>query len=588
MSKSSSEKRYKGIPVSDGIAIGTLLLAQDDFQETVPEFEIPHSAIDEEISRYRGAITSSRQDLHELQKYLVREGSSDAMSIIDAHIQMLDDPLMTTNVEEKIRVMLKNTEAVFHSVIGDYENKFSKISDHFFQQRLVDVKDLSKRIMKNLYSEEKSEKIDIFSEKCIVFSKELSPSDAAAVIENHITAFVTTYGGKTSHAAIIAQSKGIPYVIVDIDFHGLSKHGQVAVIVDGTSGDVIVDPSPETLAKYQKLQAILAKKYIRFVDEENLDVQTKDGCKIEVLANIERLDDLKKLKTHRAAGVGLFRSEFLIENDLYQFQENEQFEKYKQVLEVADGLPVVIRIFDVGGDKGESSFFREGKNPALGCRAIRLLLNNKEIFRRQIRALLRASIYGDLRILIPLVSDVSEIIETRQFVEEVKEELERSGHVPIKNIPLGSMIEVPSAALTADLIAKESDFISLGTNDLIQYTLAVDRQNQNVQSYYKPSHPSVLRLIKRVIVDAGKQKRSLGVCGELASNPYFTPLLLGMGIRQFSCAPKMIPIIKNMIRRESLETAKILAYEVFNMNDAKKIYDHLIMHYEKTEATLFL
>lgn len=584
MIKTSEEIRYKGVPVSEGIAIGKLLLLICDQDEIIPEFAIPISAVDSEITRYRSAITSSRKDLHDLQSFLVQEGSTEAVTIIDAHIQMLDDPLMTTFVEEKIRLMLKNTESVFRSVIGDYESKFNKLSDQFFKQRLLDVKDLSKRIMKNLHPNMEKPASEAIPDQSVVFSKELVPSDAAAVANNQVTAFVTKTGGKTSHAALIAQAKGIPYVVADIDLDEFTEVDDLVVIVDGKSGDVILNPTEDTLTRYQALKDNLTKEYVRFVSEGHLDVETKDGCKIEVLANIEQLDDLQLLHQYNAAGIGLFRSEFLIPKDFFQFQEEDQFQQYKQVLEKADGLPVVLRVFDIGGDKGENNLFTDGQNPALGCRAIRLLLSNREIFQRQLRALLRASIYGDLRILIPLISDVNELIETKELIKELRVELEQAGHQVTQDIPIGSMIEVPSAALTADIIAKESDFLSLGTNDLIQYTLAADRLNQNVHTYYKPTHPSVLRLIKRVIIEAQKQKISLGICGEIASNPYFTLLLLGMGMRQFSCAPKTIPIVKNMIRRVSLEEAKCFTYDVSKLSDAKEIYDLLIRRYDELEV----
>jgi len=587
MTKTSEEIRYKGVPVSEGIAIGRLFLLVCDQDEIIPEFAIPISAVDSEINRYRRAITFSRQDLHDLQSFLVQEGSTEAMTIIDAHIQMLDDPLMTTFVEEKIRLMLKNTESVFRSVIGDYESKFNKLSGQFFKQRLLDVKDLSKRIMKNLHPNMEKPISAVIPDQSVVFSKELVPSDAAAIAKNQVIAFVTKKGGKTSHAGLIAQAQRIPYVIVDIDLDEFTGEDDLVVIVDGKSGDVILNPTEETLTEYQILKENLTKEYVRFVSEGYLDVETKDGCKIEVLANIEQLGDLQLIHQYNAAGIGLFRSEFLIPQDFFQFQEEEQFQQYKQVLEKAEGLPVVLRVFDIGGDKGENTLFTDGQNPALGCRAIRLLLSNREIFQRQLRALLRASIYGDLRILIPFISDVNELIETKELIIELREELEKASHQVAQDIPIGSMIEVPSAALTVDIIAKESDFLSLGTNDLIQYTLAADRLNQNVHTYYKSTHPSVLRLIKRVIIEAQKQKISLGICGEIASNPHFTLLLLGMGMRQFSCAPKSIPIVKNMIRRVSLEEAKCFAYEVSKLSDAKEIHELLITRYEQIDSMIY-
>ncbi len=577
------EIRYKGVPISGGIAIGKLLILLCDQDELIPEFTIPISAVDSEIARYRRAITSSRNDLHDLQNFLTQEGSTEAVTIIDAHIQMLDDPIMTTFVEEKIRLMLKNTESVFQSIVGDYENKFNKLSEQFFKQRLLDVKDLSKRIMRNLHPNMKKSIEKVIPEQSVVFSKELDPSNVAAAVNNQIIAFVTNTGGATSHAAIIAQAKGVPYVIADINLDEFTKKDDLIVIVDGKSGDVIVSPTEETLSKYRVLKHKVSNEYMRFVSEGPRDVETTDGCKIEVLANIEQLEDLPLVHQYNAAGIGLFRSEFLIPQDYFQFQEEDQFQQYKQVLEKADGLPVVLRVFDIGGDKGKNSLFTDGQNPALGCRAIRLLLSNRKIFQRQLRALLRSSTYGDLRILIPLISDVNELIETKELIKNLRVDLDQEGHRVAKKILIGSMIEVPSAALTVDIIAKESDFLSLGTNDLIQYTLAVDRLDQNVHTY-KSTHLSVLRLIKRVIIEAQKQRIPLGICGEVASNPYLTVLLLGMGIRQFSCVPKNIPIVKNMISRVSLEEAKCFAYDVSKFSDSEKIYEQLVERYKQIES----
>ena len=532
------------------------------------------------MGRYRRAVHLSRDDLNDLQRFLAKEGSTEAVSIIDTHIQMLEDPFMTTFMEKKIRERLKNTEVVFRSVMSDYEKEFSKVKDSFFKQRLLDVKDLSERILRNLHPRKLISTADIPKDS-VVFTKELVPSSTAEASKGHVLGFITELGGMTSHAALIARSKGIPYVAnVPIDaLHALQSS---AVIIDGETGHVIINPTLETISKYEVKKDQTDQNQSRIKKEVEAKTETTDGTRVEILANIENLNDLDLLCPYKAEGIGLFRSEFLFfGKELQTFSEEDQFILYQQVMKKANGMPVVFRVFDVGGDKGNINLYDPEPNPALGCRAIRFLLRNREIFAHQLRALLRVSLDGDLRILLPLISDVSELIQAKELIQEVAIELRSEGHEIAEEIPVGSMLEVPSAVVICDLISKECDFVSIGTNDLIQYTLAADRATQDFHSFYKPTHPSIIRMIQYIVKESAKTKTPVSLCGEMASDPLMTPLLIGLGVRKLSCASRYIPLIRKMVSQIQLEEAESLAEEVLKLETSEQIDNLLKEKYQK-------
>lgn len=552
--------------VSEGIAIGTLV-CHDKSEESVPEFPIAQAEVDREISRYRRALSSSRKDLHDLQDFLAKEGAKEAVTIIDTHIQMLDDPVMTTLVEEKIRDSLKNTESVFKAVITDYERQFSRVKDAFFRERLSDVQDLSSRIMHNLGGQAKEVPSD--PSDAIIFAKEFIPSETASVSQTSVSAFLSQIGGNTSHAALIARAKGIPFV-VDIDVEEL-KEG-VTVIVDGLEGEVILSPKPSTLKAYQKLLLKLQKtgEELKKKGERS---ETQDGLPIEVFANVESPSDLEHLPS--CQGVGLVRTEFLFGNTpLPQITEANQIQAYRAILDAGKGIPTTFRVFDVGGDKPVQGNLPED-NPALGYRGIRYLLHEKGLFKTQIRALLKAHDGETCRILFPLITDVEELREAKGYMAATLDEL----GVAV-DVKYGAMIEVPAAALMADLLAKECDFLSIGTNDLIQFTLASDRSNQVVSPLYKSSHPSVLRLLRTIALHAESQATPVGICGEMASNPLYTALLVGLGLRHLSCAPRYIPVIQATLAQFTLEEAKRLAKNALQFSSSDEIHRDLIAQYQ--------
>ncbi len=555
------EIHLKGAPVSEGIAIGFPVFFSGNQEEAVPEFPISTGEVEGEIARYRQALSSSREDLRRLQETLSEEGSVDGVSIIDTHIQMLDDPLMTTHMETKIREMLKNTESVFQSVITDYVDGFSQTPDTFFKQKLLDIKDFSQRVLKNLGPLDDKNKEE-FPLNAIVFARELIPSDIASTQASRVSAFITQTGGGTSHAALIVRSKKIPCVVgVDVNILQQAEAEGKRIIVDGLTGDIIVNPSNDTLKKYEDLKNRLTAQYKQLENDRFLPCVMRDGYPIHLYGNINQPADVDLIRHHGGEGVGLFRSEYIFLQDKALFKDEErQFLIYSELIEKAGSLPVVIRVVDVGGDKVPEFFDSvvSEPNPVLGCRGIRFLLRHKDLFRLQLRALLRAAIKGDMRILLPLISDVQELRDAKVFIEKIKLELTSEGIAYSASIPLGCMLEVPSAIFTCDVISAECDFLAIGTNDLAQYTLGIDRTNPLLSDFYHPSHLSVLRMIKLAVVSAKQRNVPISICGEIASNPLIVLMLIGLGLQHFSCSARFMPLLKRTIRQYTL----LDAYEI--------------------------
>jgi len=565
------EIRIQGVPVSEGIAIGApfFLKAIDD---DVPDFEITGSEVDAEVARYRKALFSSKEDLTKLRQDLFMEGSDEAVSTIETHIQMLEDPMITTDMEGKIRQMLRNTESVFHSVIRDYSDRFSERTDSFFQERLVDVQDLSKRILGHLRTKQSAQFYDIPAGS-IVLTEEVAPSHTASAHAAQISAFVTHSGGGNSHAALIARSKGIPY-IADVDVSEIEKLDIETVIVDAYEGVVIASPSEKTIGEYREKQRQLATRYQVFLEEDHLKAETVDGIQVKLYVNVGHLHDLD-IFPYRHDGVGLFRTEYLFmqTTDFYPSEKYQQ-EAYTSLIEKMEGRPVTVRAFDLGGDKHPSLYLNRQKeaNPVLGNRGIRYLLRNRDLFKMQLRALFKASIGADVRLLLPLISDINELLIAKEIIEEVKHSLAEA-----PNLLVGCMVEVPSAVMICDALAKNCDFLSIGTNDLVQYTLGVDRSNPHMGELYYPTHPSVLRMIKMVVTEGKRQGIPVSVCGEIASSTLIAPLLLGLGVTDFSITPRYLPHIKQALRKWTVVEAYQLAQQALALTNPKEISELLII-----------
>jgi len=579
MSVQTQELRLQGEPICRGVAIGApLFFTLKD--ELIPEVSIQKQDIDREVQRYIRALTRSRNDVKKLKKKLLNEKIDEGAEILEAHLEMLHDPLLTNQVEKAIRRKCKNAESVFQTMIDQYLKKFKTIADPFFRDRMKDIQDIKRRIISHLRNSAQVSLAEIPSGS-VVFSGDLTASDTAEANTEAVSAFVTERGGATSHAAIVAKAKGIPYVTnVNLEQLDLSKVKQV--IVDGRTGEVIVNPSLETEKRYQTMQKQLVSHMEKLKTQASFPVETYDGYKILLSANVDMEHELEMLHRHGGCGVGLFRSEHIfLKNECFPTEE-EQYKIYRSLVSKMKGLPIVIRTFDIGGDKflNHQQTPLEG-NPFLGCRAIRLLLREQDHFKAQLRAILRVSLEGDVSIMFPMISSLSELIESKRILKKAYDELKEEG-VPLKKeIRVGCMVEVPSAAVVADLLAKECDFLSIGTNDLVQYSLAVDRTNHAVNGLYSSTDPSVIRLIKLVVTEANRHSIPVTVCGEIAADPRFTTLLLGLGVHELSVASRYIPTIRHAVRSTSIIEASHLAEEVLKLMHASEIEELITTAYRE-------
>lgn len=574
MRKTKQEKVLYGTTLSDGIAIGKGHHLQDPCLEPIPEFSIPVSEAELEVQRYRDAISSSRNELENLQMLVAAEGSADeAHSILDVHIQMLADPFMTTQIEDAIRTRLQNTETVFRAAISQYETQFSKEKDTYFNQRLIDVRDVSQRILWHLRPKHKRE-LETISANSILFCKEIVPSDAVEALRRKAAGFVTHSGGATSHTALIAKSRGLPYV-AGIDLKEFEDIDVTKVIIDGIEGKVILNPTKETLDHYKTLKKERSDAFARLKSECTLESKTKDGTLIDVMANIERLDDVGLVRDVGAAGIGLFRSEYLFLEEESAMSEMRQTDVYQKILDKVDGLPVVFRLFDVGADKDFHPAGVPQPNPALSCRAIRFLLTRPDILRIQLRALMRASGDRELRILLPLISDSQEVSKVREILYAEKARMDKNHVTTPETIFIGAMMEVPSAIIMADQLVRECDFFSIGTNDLTQYSLAIDRSDPTMQKNFQPAHPSILRMIERVAKASKHQTIPLSLCGDLAADAKMTELLIGLGVRKLSCPPRYVPYIKKSVENVTLDQAEKLAEKALQASTFEEIEELL-------------
>lgn len=573
----------RGLPISKGIGIGfpVFLVSNDDH---VPDVSIPKKEIDVEIERYRKALDLSRQDVESLQKLSLNEGPPEIVSILGTHLEMMQDPLLTSVIEDRIRDMQRNIESIFHHIIEEYKLRFSTLQDQYFQERVRDIVDVSRRILGHLRPLERV-KMGEMAHNSIILTHELVPSETVEANSSLVSAFVTSAGGITSHAAIIARAKGIPYV-ANVDIKQLKKIQVHSLIVDGSEGLVILNPTHQTLKKYQEIQRGLQMDYKMLKSASHLKGETIDGYEVRIFANLENPKEIDQLIKAGAGGIGLFRSEYLFLSRKAFPTEEEQFEIYKKMVKSLKGRPLVIRVFDVGGDKKvdlppdhpDSIYFTsigQELNPALGCRAIRFLLLYPSILEAQLKAILRASYFGEIHILIPMISDLSEVRQVRKKVEEIQVEFKKKGIKSGKNVPIGCMIEVPSSAIMCDALADEVDFLSIGTNDLVQYVLAADRSNSHTSELYFSTHPSILRLIRMVVASATRARKPVILCGECAADPAMIPLLIGLGIREFSVAARHIPLVKHIIRKWRILEACRLAEGALEHPSAQELKEFL-------------
>lgn len=530
-------KLIKGIAASDGVAIAKayLLVEPDltfDKNEKVTDVE-------GEVAKFNNAIEASKVELTKIRNNAEVQLGADKAAIFDAHLLVLDDPELIQPIQDKIKNENANAASALTDVTTQFVTIFESMDNEYMKERAADIRDVSKRVLSHILGVELPSP-SMIDESVVIVGNDLTPSDTAQLNKEFVQGFATNIGGRTSHSAIMSRSLEIPAIVGTKSITQEVKQGDM-IIVDGLNGDVIVNPTEDELIAYQD------KRERYFADKKELqklrdaDTVTVDGVHAELAANIGTPNDLPGVIENGAQGIGLYRTEFLYMGRDQMPTEEEQFEAYKEVLEAMDGKRVVVRTLDIGGDK-ELSYLNlpEEMNPFLGYRAIRLCLAQQDIFRPQLRALLRASVYGKLNIMFPMVATINEFREAKAILLEEKENLKNEGHDISDDIELGIMVEIPATAALADVFAKEVDFFSIGTNDLIQYTLAADRMSERVSYLYQPYNPSILRLVKQVIEASHKEGKWTGMCGEMAGDETAIPLLLGLGLDEFSMSATSI------------------------------------------------
>ena len=562
----------KGIPASPGIASGKAFILDSETLAILKK-EIPEREVPKEIARFEEALIRTRQEILGIQERISEQLGIKHAEIFNAHLLVLEDRTLIEEVISRLKKELLCVEYIFDDVLKKYIDVFSKVEDEYLRERVADIRDVGKRVLRQLLGKKRETLADI-NEKVILISYDLSPSDTASLHKKNVIAFATDIGGKTSHTAIMAKALEIPAAVGLKTVTKTVKNGDM-VIVDGSNGIVIVNPDEETIEKYQRERVRLEEQETILVKIRDLPCVTPDGRKIDLTANIEIPDEIPSVKSHGASGIGLYRTEFFYLDRVDLPTEEEQYSSYKNVAEQMAPNSVIVRTLDLGGDKFLSQLTTPKEmNPFLGQRAIRFCLARPEIFKVQLKAILRASVHGKLKIMYPMISGIEELLAANTILNEVKEELREKKISFDEDMQVGAMIEVPSAALTADILAREVDFFSIGTNDLIQYSLAVDRVNEKIAYLYEPAHPAVLRLIKDVIYAGHKANIWVGMCGEMAGEPAFTILLLGFGLDEFSTSPVNLPRIKQVIRSVEYKTAQKIAEGALTLSTGREIEEY--------------
>jgi phosphoenolpyruvate-protein phosphotransferase (PTS system enzyme I) len=551
-----TEARYKGIAVSPGIAIGPLVILFAD-EHIVRKRRIRPEDTAGEITRFEASLLKTRQQIQAIQNQLATSiGEADA-SIFDAHILSLEDSSLIESVKEMVHSRLVNVDFAYEQVVRSYTRKMKELDDDYFRERAGDFIDVSRRVLRNLQGKMDTELRNLDSAS-IVLAHDLSPSDTAGLDRKLVLGIATEAGSRTSHSAIMARSLNLPAVVGLREINGKFEPG-VEVLIDGYEGLIIIAPTDQTKYEYgqrEKLHEAVEVKLDAL--RETLPV-TLDQRRIIVSANIEILEDLPLLKEHGAEGVGLLRTEYLFLNQDESPSEDQQVEMYREMAQASKPHHLIIRTLDIGGDKKRAHLGIEQEvNPFLGFRGIRYSLGRPEIFRTQLRAICRASAEGNVRIMFPMVCDLSELKAARAILNEVREELRQQNVPQAEKLEVGVMIEVPSAALTADILARHVDFFSVGSNDLIQYTLAIDRGNENVSGMYQPAHPAILRLLQSVVEAAHRNNIWVGICGEMASDVVLMPALVGLGVDELSAGAATIPRMKRAIQSLNYEESRQL------------------------------
>ncbi|MHB9152231.1 MAG: phosphoenolpyruvate--protein phosphotransferase [Spirochaetales bacterium] len=562
-------RELRGIAASPGTAFAPAFLFYDDYNSSIPSYSISSEDADSEFERFTEAVEQAKEEVSALRAKALKEAGEEQAAIFDAHSMMLDDPEVASKVKGSLASLQVNVESIVFAIEQEMIDQLSASTDPYIQERVSDVHDVVRRILGHLLHRERLSLADI-DRDVIVIAKDLLPSDMVGMARSRIKGIATEAGGRTSHAAILARAFQIPAVLGIGPFISDIKMG-IPLVVDGDRGIVVVNPDEEALKKEKASQSLRIIKEREFAGIRDVVAATKDGVRILLEANIEVPEEVESVVEHNADGVGLFRSEFLFLGGHVPGEE-AQFKAYKKVVDAMAGKPVTIRTLDIGGDKVLPELgAQDEKNPLLGWRAIRFCLSKTEIFRTQLRAILRASVFGDVRIMFPMISTVEELVKARGILEEAQSECKARGYAVPERIQAGIMIEVPSAALCSDILSRSADFFSIGTNDLTQYTMAVDRGNEKVSYLHDPYNPAVLRLIKMTI-DAAKQASiEVSLCGEMGADPSAAILLIGLGLRELSMSAVSIPAVKSFLLSIKLEEAEQVAEAVMKMTSSTQV-----------------
>ncbi|HEY3052165.1 MAG TPA: phosphoenolpyruvate--protein phosphotransferase [Thermoanaerobaculia bacterium] len=571
----SDIRTYKGIGVSPGIAIGRAVIVEKRIA-SVYRVPIREEDVPGEVARFMESLEKTREELLELKQKVSRSMGEEFASIFEAHALMVSDPSFADKVIQKIESEQVNAEWALSEVQEEFQARFSSFDDNYLRERTADVRDVAERVLKHLQGVAHHDLSEI-THDVVIIADDLTPSDTIHFNRRPIVGFATETGGRTSHTSIIAKSLFMPAVIGVPRLTKIVDNDEL-VIVDGYEGTLLVNPTPAMVTEYRSRVTRHAEAEKELLENRELAAVTKDGREILLQANIELVEELEDARKFGAQGIGLYRSEFLyISKSPLLPTEEEHFAVYKQLAEALAPDWCVIRTFDLGGKKlAREVMGSKEDNPVLGLRALRLCMKHRDMFRTQLRALLRASAFGKLKIMFPLVSGVQELRQVKTLIREIRSELDAEGIAYNPDLKIGIMVEVPSAALIADLLATEADFFAIGTNDLIQYSLAIDRSNENVSYLYEPLHPALLRLIKSVI-EAGKRAGiEVSLCGEMASDPIYAVVLLGLGLEIFSMNPSSIPVIKNIIRSVRYRDCRRIAEVALQKKTAQEIEEFVI------------